>query len=64
MSQVWTMKLAESKNVCYISDKIACTIKVNTKETFLENDGFLQTFMCYINCNQRIKDLLLDKFSI
>ena len=54
----------ESKNNCYISDRIACTIKVNIKEIFLENDGFLQMFMCYIDCSQRIKDLLLDKFSI
>ena len=53
-----------TKNICYISDRIACTIKVNIKEIFLENDGFLQMFMCYIDCSQRIKDLLLDKVSI
>ena len=64
MSQVWTMKLAASKNICYISDRIASTFKVNIKETFLGNDGFLQMFMCYIDCSQKIKDLWLDKFSI
>ena len=29
MSQVWTIKLNESKNTCYVSDTIACTIKAN-----------------------------------
>ena len=32
MSQVWAMKLAESKNLCYISDGVACTIKMNIKK--------------------------------
>ena len=40
--QMWTMKLTESMNICYISDRIACTIKVNIKESFMENCGFLQ----------------------
>ena len=35
-----TIKLTESKNICYISDKVSCTIKRNIKETFLENNGF------------------------
>ena len=43
--QVWTMKLTESTNNCYISDRVACTIKVNIKETIMGNDGFLQMFM-------------------
>ena len=50
------MKLTESTNICCISNKVACTIKVNVKETFMGNDSFLQML--------RIKDLLLDKFSI
>ena len=29
MSQVWTMKLTESPNICYVSDRVACTIKMN-----------------------------------
>ena len=40
--QMWTMKLTESMNICYISDRTACTIKVNIKESFMENCGFLQ----------------------
>ena len=40
MSQVLTMKLTESTNICYIHDRVACTIKRNIKETFLENNGF------------------------
>ena len=40
--QMWTMKLTESMNICYISDRVACTIKVNIKESFMENCGFLQ----------------------
>ena len=45
MSQVWTMKLTESANICCISDRVACTIKVNIKKTFMENDSFLEIFM-------------------
>ena len=40
--QMWTMKLTESMNICYISDRVACTVKVNIKESFMENCGFLQ----------------------
>ena len=32
-------------NFCYISDRNTCTVKVNIKETFMENNGFLQTFI-------------------
>ena len=45
MSQVWTMKLTESTNICRFSDRFARTIKVNIKEIFMGNDGFLQMFM-------------------
>ena len=33
------MKLTESINICYISVKVACTTKVNMKETFMGNNG-------------------------
>ena len=41
MSQVWTMKLTASTNFCYISDRNACKVKVNIKETFIGINGFL-----------------------
>ena len=41
MSQVRTIKLTESMNICYISDKVACTIKVNVEKTFMGKNGFL-----------------------
>ena len=34
------MTLTESKNICDISDRVACTAKLNIKETFLGNNGF------------------------
>ena len=40
MLQVWTMKLTESTSICYASDRVACTIKVNVKETFIGNYSF------------------------
>ena len=40
MSQELTMKLTESVNIFYISDRIASTIKRNIKETFLKNNSF------------------------
>ena len=58
------MKLTESNNVCYISNRVARTIIVNIKATDMEIDGILQMFMWCMDCSQRIKDLLLDKFSI
>ena len=45
MSQVWTMKLTELMNTCYVIVRAARTIKVNIKEAFMRNDGFLQMFM-------------------
>ena len=39
------MRLTESINTCCTSDRVASTIKVNIKETFMENEGFLQVFM-------------------
>ena len=40
MSQVWTMKLSESTNICYVSNRVVYTIKMNVKETFMGNDRF------------------------
>ena len=40
MSQVWAMKLTESTNICYVSDRVPFAIKMNVKETFMENDSF------------------------
>ena len=45
------MKLTESNNVCYISDRIACTIIVNIKETAMEIDVILQMFMWCMGCS-------------
>ena len=60
--QMWTIKLTESTNNFFTSDRAICTVKVNMKERFTGNGGFLQIFMWWINCSQRIKELLLDKF--
>ena len=40
MSWVLTMTLTESKNICYISDRVACTVELNIKKTFLGNNSF------------------------
>ena len=40
MPSVLTMALTESTNMCYISDRVSCTVKLNIKETFLRNNGF------------------------
>ena len=39
------MKLTESTDIC-TSKRVACTIEVNIKETFMGNEGLLQMFMC------------------
>ena len=39
------MKLNEQTNICHFSDRFSRTIKVNIKETFIGNDGFLQIFI-------------------
>ena len=38
------MKLTESTDTS-TSDRVACTIKVNIKETFMGNGGLLEMFM-------------------
>ena len=45
MLQMWTVKLTESTNICCTSEKLVCKIKVNIKERFVGNEGFLQVFM-------------------
>ena len=39
------MKLTASIRFCYNSDRNAYTVKVNIKEIFMGNNGFLQTFI-------------------
>ena len=53
---MWIMKLTESTNICWTSDRLVCTIKVNIKETLIGNDGFLQIFILRMDCSERIKD--------
>ena len=45
MLEIWTIKLTESTNNFFTSDRAVRTIKVNMKERFIGNDGFLQIFM-------------------
>ena len=45
MSQVWAMKLTESMNICYVSDRVHFAIKMNVKETFMENDVFAYVYV-------------------
>ena len=61
---MWTMKITESTNIFCTSDRLVGTIKVNIKERLIGNDGFLQMFLWWMDYSQKIKDLLLDKFSI
>ena len=42
MLQMWTIKLTESTNNFCTSDRTVRKIKVNMKEKFIGNDGFLQ----------------------
>ena len=57
------MKLTESADTC-TSDRVASTIKVNIKETFMWNEGFQQMFMWWMDYRQQRKYLLFGKFSI
>ena len=52
MLQVWTMKLTESINICYVSVRVVCTLKVNIKEIFMGNNDFLQMFLRRMDCSQ------------
>ena len=45
MLEMWTIKLTESTNTFCTSDRVVRTIKVNMKERFIGNGGFLQMFM-------------------
>ena len=40
MSRMLTMTLTESTNICFVSDRVACTVKLNIKENFLGNNVF------------------------
>ena len=51
------MKSTESMNICYISDMVACAIKVNIKKNFMENDGFPQRFIWLMDWSQIIIDI-------
>ena len=42
---MWTIKLTESTNNFCTSDRAVRTIKVDMKERFIGNDGFLQIFV-------------------
>ena len=39
------VKLTASTNICYISDRVVCTVKVNIKENIVRNNGFLALLM-------------------
>ena len=55
MLQVWTMKLTESMNICYVNVRVSRTIKVNIKETLMGNDSFLQLFIWWMHSSQGIR---------
>ena len=57
------MKLTELMDTC-TKDTVAYAIKVNIKETFKGNERFLQMLMWWIDGSQKIRYLLLGKFSI
>ena len=38
------MKVTKSTNICYARDTVACTIKINVKETFMGNGSFRKYF--------------------
>ena len=40
MSRMLTMTLTESTNICFVSIRVACTVKLNIKENFLGNNVF------------------------
>ena len=44
-------------NTCCTSDGVDSKIKVNIKETFMRNEGFLQVFMWPMDCSPKIKDI-------
>ena len=51
VSHLWTIKLTRSKNIFCISGRVACTIKLNIKRTFMGNYGFLQKLMLWMDCS-------------
>ena len=55
MSQVLTMTLTETTNICYISDTVACTVELNIKDTFLLNNGFPENVYIVNELQSKIK---------
>ena len=45
MPEVFTVESTESVNFFYITHRVTCTIKLNIKETFLENKSLWQMFI-------------------
>ena len=39
------MKLTESTNICYASDRVHFAIKMNVKEIFMEDDSFAYIYV-------------------
>ena len=54
MSQMLTMTLTESTDICYINDRVACTVKF-IKETFLGNNGFPENVYILNGLQSQIK---------
>ena len=58
MSRMLIMTLTESTNICYISDRVTCTVKLNIKETFLGSNGFLANVYIVNGLQSEIKRLI------
>ena len=58
------MTLTESKKICYISDRVACTVKLNIKETFLGNNGLPANVYIVNELQSDIKRSVTWKFFI
>ena len=52
MPEVFTVESTESVNFFYITHRVTCTIKLNIKETFLENKSLWQMFIWWMDCMQ------------
>ena len=58
------MTLTESTDICYISDRVACTVKLNIKETLLGNNGFPANVYIVNELQSDIKRSVTWKFFI
>ena len=63
MPEVLTIKLTESMTIFYISYRVACTIKLNIKVTFLGNKCFAAN-VYLMNRLQSENKKPIHKFSI